>query len=306
MKNRFKRGNDLVLTEAEFVEQQRFLGRRIHEHDGVFWEEVYPLYCKPAFIYKAFAPGDAKPACLRSFLGYSHQVNTLEQGNRSVPLMVLVRSTLDFFDLQKLPPRKRTYVRRALEYCKIDTIADIETYLERIREINISQSVRQEQGAGAETSVRRYTEEADSWRAQMRREFSLKGREWWGAFVNDVLVAYLRTYQVDGIRVIQHAKADTAYFKYHPMDALYYTVLSKAAADTACHRIVNGGPLHPSLNHFKEQFLFQVVEYPYYSTHAWLVGKAKKWVSFLHRRSTPVIVNKDNAEAGNIENQGVK
>ncbi|MGI6241171.1 MAG: hypothetical protein ACOYJW_04465 [Candidatus Omnitrophota bacterium] len=291
-----------MLTETEFVEQQRFLGRRIHEHGGVFWEEVHPFYCKPAFVHKSFAPGEAKPARFRSLLGYSHQVNTPEQGNRSVPLMVLDRDELDGFNLQKLPPKKRTSVRRALENCVIQPISDIEANLERMREINASQAVRQEQGAGAETPVCRYTKESDSWRKQMRREFSLRGREWWGAFVDSILVAYLRTYQVDGIRIIQHAKADTAYLKYHPMDALYYMILSKAAVDTACHRIVNGGPLHPSLNYFKEQFLFRTVNYPYYSTHAWLVEKVKKWMSVLRHRSKSKSVNEDGAKKSNNEN----
>lgn len=292
-----------MLTEAEFVEQQRSLGRRIHEHDGVFWEEVRPFYCKPAFIHKSFAPGGAKPACLRSLLGYSHQVNTFEQGNRLVTFMVLERNALDSFDLQKLPARKRTYVRRSLEHCAIQPISDIEAHLERMREINASQAVRQEKGAGAETPARRYIEEADNWRTQMRREFSLKGREWWGAFVDSVLAAYLRTYQVDGVRVIQHAKADTEYLKYHPMDALYYTVLSKAAADTACHRIVNGGPLHTSLNHFKEQFLFGAVKYPYYSTHAWLVETAKRFVSRRAHSSKIATETEGGNGAGNVESR---
>ena len=265
-----------MLTEAEFVEQQRSLGCRIHEHDGVFWEEVYPFYCKPAFIYKPFDRGEAKPARLRSLLGYSHQVRNPQQGNRSLSMMVLEREGFDGFCLQKLPSKKRNQVRRALEQCVIQPITDIEVNLERIREINVSQAMRHEHGAGAETPVSRYTKEAEEWRAQMRREFAFEGREWWGAFVDGVLTAYLRTYQVEKIRVIQQAKADTASLKFHPMDALYFTVLSSAAADPTCQSIVNGDPKHASLNHFKEQFLFRAVEYPYYSSNAWLVETAKR------------------------------
>lgn len=265
-----------MLTELDYVKQQQTLGHRIHEHDGVFWEEVYPFYCKPAFVYKAFDPGTARPARWRSLLGYSHQVGARERGNRTVPFMVLERERLDDFGLMKLPPRKRTYIRRALEHCVIQPIADLEVVLERMREINLSQAVRQAQGAGAEAPARRYTEEAEAWRAQIRQEFALQGREWWGAFVDSVLAAYLRTYQVDGIRIIQQVKSDTDYFKFHPVDALYYAVLSRAAADPSCQRIVNGDPRHESLNHFKEQFLFRSVEYPYYSSNAWLVNTAKR------------------------------
>ena len=265
-----------MLTEAEFVHQQQALGRRIHEHDGVFWEEVYPFYCKPAFVYKAFDPGTARPARLRSLLGYSHQVLTPGLGNRTVPFMVLDRAGLDGFGLMKLPPKKRNQVRRALEHCEVKPITDLETVLERMREINLSQARRQEQGAGAEPPARRYTDEAEDWRTQIRRDFALHGLEWWGAFVNGMLVAYLRTYQVDGIRVIQQVKSDTDYFKFHPVDALYYEVLSMVAADSTCQRIMNGDPRHESLNHFKEQFLFKAVGYPYFSSKAFLVELAKK------------------------------
>jgi hypothetical protein len=265
-----------MLTEADFVNQQQALGRRIHEHDGVFWEEVYPFYCKPAFVYKAFDPGTARPARLRSLLGYSHQVLTPGLGNRTVSFMVLDHAGLDGFGLMKLPPKKRNQVRRALEHCEVKPITDLEMVLERMREINLSQAIRQEQGAGSDVPSVRYTQEADAWRLQIRREFALQGREWWGAFVDSVLVAYLRTYQVDDIRIIQQVKSDTEYFKFHPVDALYYAVLSRAAADPTCHRIMNGDPRHESLNHFKEQFLFKAVEYPYYSSNVWLVEFYKK------------------------------
>ncbi|MDS4068159.1 MAG: hypothetical protein RKO24_00890 [Candidatus Competibacter sp.] len=281
-----------MLTEADYVKQQQSLGRRIHEHDGVFWEEVYPFYCKPAFVYRAFDPGTARPARWRSLLGYSHQVCARERGNRTVPFMVLERERLDDFGLMKLPTKKRNQVRRALEHCAIQPITDLELVLERLREINLSQAVRQEQGAGAEAPARRYTEEAEAWRAQIRREFALEEREWWGAFVDGALVAYLRTYQVDGIRIIQQTKADTAYFKFHPVDALYYEVLSRAATDATCQRIVNGDPRHESLNHFKEQFLFRAVEYPYYSSNAWLVNAAKRLVLGRDRQSRSVLADK--------------
>jgi hypothetical protein len=285
------------MTEAEFAEQQRTLGLRIHMHDGVYWETVYPFYCKPAFPYTPFDPGEARPARFRSVLGYSHQVRTPARGNRVVPLMVLGRDGLDGFELMKLPPKKRNKVRRALEQCVVLPITDLGAHLERMRDINTSQALRQEQGAGAETPARRYTQEADAWRAQIRREFGLQGREWWGAYVGAVLAAYLRTYQVGGVRVIQQTKADTTLLKFHPMDALYYTVLCRAAADDTCVKVVNGSPLHPSLNHFKEEFLFKAVNFPYYSSSAWVVEMAKRLLAFRARRARPAAGNGEGGSA---------
>jgi hypothetical protein len=265
-----------MLTEIQYAEQQRGLGHRIHEHDGVYWEEIYPFYCKPAFIYKPFDRGKAKPPRFCSLLGYDHQVCHPEQGNRWRPLMVLDRNQLDDFDLLKLSSKKRNQVRRGLEHCAVTPITEIDMHLERMLEINISQAIRQENGAGANATSSRYIAEAEEWRQRTRSEFALTGWEWWGAFVDGVLAAYLRTYQVDGIRIFYMTKADTAFLKFYPMDALYFAVLLEAASDPSCERIINGRPMHPSLNHFKEEFLFRAIEYPCFFSRARFTEMAKR------------------------------
>ena len=264
------------MNEAEFARCQSALGRRIHENDGVFWEEVYPFYCKPAFNYKPFDPGVKKPASWRSLLGYSHQVRDANLGNRTVPFMVLDSEDLRSFDIMRIPIKKRPKIRKGLKACDVHFMEDLVPILDRVRQINIKQAVRQEKGAGAETPVKRYTVEADAWRAQVLKEFSVGGREWWGAFIGEELAAYMRTYQVDGVRVIEQTKVDNAYYKFYPMDALYYTIISQAAADQNCQFIVNGRPQHSSLNYYKEQFCFKSVEFPYYSTNARMVEFVKK------------------------------
>lgn len=265
-----------MLTELDYVKQQQALGRRIHEHDGVFWEEVYPFYCKPAFIYKAFEPGTARPARLRSLLGYSHQVDRTENGNRALPIMVLERNRLDNFGIMSLPSKRRTKVRRGLENCVIRAIEDLEPVLEQMREINISQSLRQAKQAGAEAPVSRYLQEADDWRSQIRREFQQKNRTWIGAFVNGLLIAYIRSYTVEGICVGQHTKAHDDAFQAKAVDALFFEWISSAAADSRCQCIISGSPLHGSLNDFKENFLFELKYLPYYSSSVWLVNTAKR------------------------------
>ncbi|MBN1879728.1 hypothetical protein JW823_06425 [bacterium] len=265
-----------MINSTEFAEQQRHLGFRIHEHDGEFWQSVRPFYCKPAFVYKVIERGSVRPSPFRSFLGYSHLVPDVSQGNRILQMMVITRETLDNFSLSSLPVKKRNQVRRSLERSQIQLIQDLDTHIERIREISIAQSFRQEQGAGAETPITRYTDDAESWRRQMQLSFSLNGRECWGAFVDDTLAAFIRTYQVDGTRVIQQAKVDTEYFKAYPMDGLYFTLLNHAAEDNSCNLIINGSPLHDSVNHYKEQFLFRSFDHPCYSSNACLVKVGKR------------------------------
>lgn len=265
-----------MLTEDEYVQQQMSLGRRFHEHDGVWWQEIYPFYCKPVFIYTAFDPKSAMPKRRRSLLGYSHQVVTPEKGNRSVPFMVLEGEDLRQFSLARIKSVKRNQVRKGLKSCAIRLIDDLEPILESMRQINVSQSIRQEGKFGAEAPVSRYIAQADQWRAQVRREFALCGREWWGAFVDGRLAAYMVTYQVDRLRVIEKVKSHTEHMKHCVVDALHYTVLEAASRELTCQRIIDGRPQHQSLNHYKEQFLFKSKDYPYYSTHARLIEWAKR------------------------------
>ncbi len=265
-----------MLTEAEFVEQQRALGRRIHEHDGVFWEQAYPGYSRPAFVYKPFNRGAARPAWPHRLLGYSHQVPCADQANRRLPVMAMDRTELDGFTLMSLPQKKRNQVRRALKHCEFRRLDELEPWLERMRAINISQSERQAQGAGAPVAAGRYIHEAEAWRAQIRREFALAKREWWGAFAEGELVAYLRSYQVESVRLIQQIKTHSDAYAHNAVDGLNFTLLERAAADPSCRQILYGEAMHPSLNRFKEQFLFRVVELPYYSSNARLMSLARK------------------------------
>lgn len=194
--------------------------------------------------------------------------------------MVLEGEALRLFSIDKIiSDNKRNHIRKGLKRCALMQILDLEDVLERVRQINISQAKRQESKYGAEVHARRYIDEADDWRAQVRREYALRGREWMGAFVDNVLVAYIRTYQVGGLRVIEQVKADTQYLKHFPIDALYYSVLSGAGKDNGCKSIVNGSPIHASLDRYKEQFLFKAKEHPYYSTNARLIEWAKRRLS---------------------------
>jgi len=272
-----------MLTEEQFVKQQIGLGRNIHRHDGVYWEQTHKFYCKPAFAYKSFRSGLFRPCPFKSLFGYTHQVSwdEREQANRTMSLMTIEGERLNQFELRNLPSRKRTYIRRFFRSHEIRLIDEIEPHIERVRKINLDQAQRQEGLGSPETPAKRYVEEAQFWRDQIRREFPLYGREWWGAFVNGNLAAYLRTYQVDGIRVIQHVKSHRDLLQHHPVDALYYHILKRSSEDGSCQKIINGAPLHASLNRFKEQFLFRDTKIPYFASRPWILNIGKMTARFM-------------------------
>lgn len=285
-----------MLTFAQYAEQKKLLGHRIHLHAGMYWEETYPFYCKPAYVYHPIDRGETRPPPLRSWLGYDHQVRRPEEGNQWRSTMVLERDGLDGYGFSKLPSKKRNQVRRGLSRCDIRPITDIDRCVERMREITVAQVLRQEQRAGAPYPAANLIRAAEAWRQRVRREFALPGRDWWGAFVGEALAAYARTYWVEGDLVFQQTKIDVAFGKSCPMDALYFTILEQASRNSACRRVINGRPMHESLNHFKTEYLFKEVEYPYYYSRARLTETAKKcWLAY--RRWTRATKGRPSATA---------
>lgn len=260
-----------MLTEHDFADQARQLGREVHQHGGVWWEKHQIGYCKPAFEFRPFPPGQARPRFARSFLGYSHQVPDARLGTRVVEYMVLEGEDLKSFSMKSLRSEKRNQVRKGLKSCEVRLITDVEPVLEAMRQINVTQAERQMLTGRFGKPARYYTEQMEAWRAEIRRWFSLPGREWWGAFVNGELGAYMLTFQVETVRFIGLMKTHTDSLKLCLTDAIYFLVLESAAREESCRRIINGGPLRPSLDRYKEQFLFKRTPIPYYTAPVTLV-----------------------------------
>lgn len=256
-----------VLSEGEYARQLANLGRRVHEHDQVWWVANYPLYARPAFEYREIVPGTARPQFWRCLLGYSHQVPDARQGNRVLELFVLQGSNLREFSLARIRPEKRSQIRKGLRSCTVALLTDLQPQLECLREASLSQAIRHAQQGKYSIPPQRYTKDVDAWRARCRLEFAQKGREWWVALVEGRLVACMVTFQVETTRVIQKMITHTDFLRLNVTDALYFTVLQEVSRMALCHRIINGGPLHSGNDRYKELFLFVRTPVPYYSSH---------------------------------------
>lgn len=267
-----KPGGPQLLTEEEFIEEERKLGRKLHEHDGVWWVQRRPFYCKPVLEFRAFPRGSARPGLGRSFLGYSHQVLNPGEGNRMLEFMILDGEDLRLFSLEKLKSEKRTRVRKGLKACEVRLITDIEPYLETIRLINISQAQRHSR---TDVPPSYYTDHIDKWRREMRAGHAHRGMKWWGAFKGDQLLGYLVTVGVEETLYISAVKTDSEHMKSCPSDALHCTVLESAAVDERCARIVHGGPANEGLDRYKELFLFRKVAISYFTAGRALYSVAR-------------------------------
>jgi len=254
-----------ALTEQEYVEENPQFFRRLHVHDGIWWDQIYPGYARPAFKFQELVPKTARPARSESWLGYSHCVPAVDMGNAAVPYMVLEGEDLREFSLARLGTLKRNRVRKGLKHCEVKEVPELESCLEEAREVCASHSLR-----GAATrhahhvSPSFFTEQAETWRKQMRRDFACRGRSWFGAWREGRLVGYVATLRVNDVVLIEKVKLHTEFLPFCPSDALYFHVLSDAAQDKTCRRIFNSAPQRPGLDRFKELFFFKPTPIPLY------------------------------------------
>lgn len=265
-----------MLTEADYAEQRRQMGRTIHENDGVWWETTAPFYTKPAFEFRIVLPRQAKPRRSKSFLGYSHQVPDRRYANRILEYMILEGEDLRQFSMTRLRSEKRNQIRKGLKLCEVRLIPNLESCLDDVRQVNISQAKRLMEDDTFGLPFTYYIAHEDQWRSEMLKRFAMRGNQWWGAVHQGVLVAYMVTYQVEDVRFIQVMKTHTDHLKLCATDAIYFTVIEQASRDADCQRIINGGPAREGLNRFKEQFLFKRSEVFYFTSGAALHSAAKR------------------------------
>ena len=273
------------ISEETFVKQNPHLTKRPYYHNGVWWSQVYPGYSRPAFKYRTLAPNTARPMFARSWLGHSHFVPEEGIANAHAQYMVIENDDLRSFCLEQLSSKKRNQVRKGLKCCDVKRITDIETCIEETQDICISHSTR-----GSVTrekyhvSEAFFTEQADTWKAQMRRDFNSDGRIWMGAWQGNRLVAYVVTLQVENTMIIEKAKSHTDFLQFCPSDALYFRVLEAAATNETCTRIFNSRPQRPGIDRFKKQFLFSPTLIPMYISNVFLYDAGKCLVRFLRGR----------------------
>jgi hypothetical protein len=254
-----------MLSIEQNAEQKRTrLGCRLHLSGGVWWERQQPCYAKPAFEFQSFMPGAAKPSRKRGFFIYSHQVPSPATANRFVDWMILEGEDLMQFSLARLRSEKRNQVRKGLKNCEVRIITDIEPHLEQALQINATQAKRHMATGWFTRSTAYFSRHIEAWKTETRLHFSLPGWQWWGAFVQGRLAAYMRTLQVADVLFIMSMKNHTDFLKLCSSDAIYFTALEEASRSGSANRIVNGGPMRPSLDHFKEQFLFKRTATPYF------------------------------------------
>ena len=258
----------------------KLAGQSVHLHDGIWWLEVGPGFCKPVDLLRRMTPGTARPALLHRWMGYSHLVADAVKANWHWDVMYLEGDGLRQFDLARVKPKRRRRIKHALAALQVRRIEDIQPLLPAMNEINVITATRTSHGKPATY----YVENRAEWERFMTHEFALQGREWWGAFFEGRLVAYYYSHVISRTLYINAAKSHTDFLNHGPNDALVFSLLEHHRNQADCDRIVYGdwSPDVPSLNEFKEQYGFAHVTLPVFRVQTPLMRLALQ----LKRRQT--------------------
>lgn len=257
-----------MASEEIFAKEEAKLGKNIHFHDGVWWVQSAPFYCKPVNEFRPLRKKSAKPNFLKAMGGYSHQVCDDADATRSLAWNVLEGENLMQFSIERLNSKRRNIVRGGLRDCQVVEMRLDTVILEQMRQINISQAQRfiKIRNEGSFLPPDYYETHSEQWREGVQKLFSHSGHQFLGAFVNDNLAAYIDILKIEDTWLFGAVKSHYIYLKHHPVDALYYHILTMASKSNECKRVVNGGGNEPpSLTHFKEEYLLEKITKYYYS-----------------------------------------
>jgi hypothetical protein len=203
-------------------------------------------------------------------MSYSHVAPPGWESRHSRVRLLLQGDRLTQFDIGKLERRRRQAVNRAVRSgLAVDTIARLDPHWEALRKIYMSTAART--GYGLAESY--YREKEGEWRENLRREFALPGRDWFGVYHDRRLVAFLYSCLVGDTAVWLATKCDADYLQKDPNDLLWAQTIQHYRGRQDCSRIDAGWSIAEpaSIDWRKASMGFERVDLPVFRVVSWAV-----------------------------------
>lgn len=249
---------------AEYLKQEAGIRPAVHFHDGIWWRKTSPGGCQPLYALQEIVPGSARPNRFRSFIRYSHVVpaTAAAQARRTRPRLIIQDEQLRNYSLEGIADRKRRQAINKAARCgvTIDLIRDLEPHRRDLHEIYMSNAMRNRHGLPEQW----YLDHEEEWWRDLAREFSLAGREWFGAFQGGKLVSFLYVSLVEDTAIMRVAKANKEHLVSDPNDLLWFEMILHYQKIPACRRIDAGWAIHvpPTIDWRKRSLGFEPIELP--------------------------------------------
>lgn len=254
------------MTLDEFLRQESGIREGVHLHDGVWWKRTTWGCCQPLYPLQEIAPGRARPAWSKSLVRYNHVVPAAEGGpaRRTRTRLMIQGEKLRNYSLQNIADRKRRQAINKAVRCgfRTERILELAKHRSDLHEIYISNAARNKHGLPENW----YVEHEDEWWRGLAQEFALPGRDWFGAFHGDKLVAFLYNCVVDDTAVMLAAKSNKDFLVSDPNDLIWFEAIMQYKGMETCRRVDAGWaiPVPPTVDWRKRSLEFEPVELPIY------------------------------------------
>jgi len=240
----------------QYIEQERKIRQKVHFHGGVWWKQSSFQSCQPLYPLQEIPTGSSRPGFTKALIRYSHLVPPGSVGKIQWDCMFLEEDALAGFSFEGLKHEKRKAVNRGKRSgLKVERIENIENHWPDLQQIYISTANRTSYGLPGSY----YVENEDDWKTNLKNEFDLVGRDWFGVFSEDTLVGFLYSCLVDGTASLLVTKYNDDYRNMRPTDFLHYHVILNYQDHPKCHKIYAGRSVTatPTIDRFKSAFGFK-------------------------------------------------
>ncbi len=247
------------MTKDEYIESKKKAGHILHQHDGVWWENVRPGYCKPAIKYEAIPPLEVRPAFKNSYIGYSHRITNIKYATGFWQPFILNEKGLAEWSIDTLKNGKRRgSIKKGLKVNEVKRLNNVEHYREEFARVLKSTALRNGHGHPPEY----YDLDKNEWWDTIMKVDHYS--EFWCAFQNDTLAGYISLHVLGDRVIIDGVKSDTNLLPGCPMDAIIFHFLMDLKERGGIKEIWYGGKSNtPTLDKFKMSYGFVITKIPY-------------------------------------------
>jgi hypothetical protein len=154
--------------------------------------------------------------------------------------------------------RRKALNRARQSGLRFERLGSLECHWPDLREIYVSTAERTTYGYRPEY----YVQQEDAFRRDLRREFSLEGRDWFGVFSGERLIAFLYTCLVDRTAHLLVTKFNHRFLEMRPSDFLHFEVIRHYQDLEECEEIYAGRSIATAatIDRFKAGYGFERVE----------------------------------------------
>jgi hypothetical protein len=245
-----------------FLKQEVGIREGVHLHDGVWWKQSSWGCCQPLYPLQEIAPRSARPGRIQSLVRYTHVVPAGTAAGKTRTRLLLHGEKFKNYSLQILADRKRRQAITKAVRCGLRTerIVDLEKHRRDLLEIYTTNAARNRHGLSEEW----YIEHEAEWWGGLMQEFSLPGRDWFGTFHGEKLVAFLYNCLVDDTAVMLSAKSNKAFLISDPNDLVWFDAIMHYKDIAECRRVDAGWAIAvpPTVDWRKRSLEFEPVELP--------------------------------------------